>query len=50
MAEPDFRSLCAELMEWADKTSAHYYVKPDLFVRVRAALAQPAPKGECCDD
>ena len=40
----DFRALCAELLEWADRSSAHYYVKPDLLTRAREALSQPAPK------
>jgi hypothetical protein len=44
MADPDLRALCAELLEWADRSSAHYYVKPDLFTRARAALSQPAPE------
>ena len=44
MADPDFRALCAELLEWADRSSAHYYVKPDLLTRAREALSQPAPK------
>lgn len=45
ITEPDFRALCAELLDWADRSSAHYYVKPDLLTRARAALAQPAPEG-----
>jgi hypothetical protein len=35
----DFRELCAELLEWAERTSSHYYVQPDVLVRARAALA-----------
>jgi hypothetical protein len=38
---PDFRALCAELLEWAEHTSAHYVVHPDVMHRARAALAQP---------
>jgi hypothetical protein len=37
----DFRELCAELVAWADKTSAHYYQSPDVLIRARAALAEP---------
>jgi len=36
----DFRALCAELLEWAEHTSSHYYVQPDVLVRARAALAE----------
>lgn len=50
MTNPDFRALCAELLEWADKSSAHYYVKPDLFTRVRDALVQPAPEPPGSDE
>jgi hypothetical protein len=39
----DFRALCAELLEWAEHTSAHYVVHPDVILRARAALAQPEP-------
>ena len=35
----DFRALCAELVAWAEKTSAHYYSPPEVLVRARAALA-----------
>jgi hypothetical protein len=35
----DFRALCAELLEWAEQTSAHYVVHPDVILRARAALA-----------
>ena len=37
----DFRALCAELLEWAEHTSAHYVVHPDVILLARAALAQP---------
>ena len=43
MTNPDFRALCAELLEWAEHTSAHYVVHPDVILRARAALAQPEP-------
>jgi len=51
MTKPtDFRALCAELLEWAEPTSAHYVVHPDailvhpdVILRARAALAQPKP-------
>jgi hypothetical protein len=36
----DFRSLCAELVAWAEKTSAHYYQSPDVLIRARAVLAR----------
>jgi len=36
----DFRALCAELLEWAEHTSSHYYVQADVLVRARAALAE----------
>jgi hypothetical protein len=39
----DFRALCAELLEWAEHTSAHYVVHPDVILRARTALAQPEP-------
>jgi hypothetical protein len=41
----DFRALCEELLEWAERTSAHYIVHPDVILRARAALAQPEPQG-----
>jgi hypothetical protein len=37
----DFRALCAELVAWGEKTSAHYYQPPDVLIRARAALAEP---------
>jgi len=39
----DFRALCAELLEWAEQNSAWYFVRPDVILRARAALAQPVP-------
>jgi len=42
----DYRALCEELFAWAEKTSAHYYVLPDVLIRARAALAEPAPPAE----
>jgi len=39
----DFRTLCAEPLEWAEHTSAHYVVHPDVILRAHAALAQPKP-------
>ena len=43
----DYRTLCAELLAWAEKTSSHYYKQPDVLLRARAALADgPAvPEG-----
>ena len=37
----DFRALCAELLTWAERTSAHYVAPPDVIVRARAALSAP---------
>jgi hypothetical protein len=37
----DFRALCAELLTWAERTSAHYVAPPDVIIRARAALAAP---------
>jgi hypothetical protein len=45
MPETDYRALCAELLEWAERTSSHYYKQADVIVRARVALAQPAPQG-----
>jgi hypothetical protein len=39
----DFRALCAELLDWTERTSSHYYKQADVILRARAALAQPAP-------
>lgn len=50
MTPPDFRALCAELVAWAEKTSAHYYAPPDVLTRARAALAEPEPEGPSEDD
>jgi hypothetical protein len=36
----DFRSLCAELLEWAEQASVWYFVHPDVILRARAALAE----------
>ena len=41
----DFRALCAALLDWAERTSAHYVAHPDVILRARAALAQPEPQG-----
>ena len=41
----DFRALCADLVAWAEKTSAHYYCPPEVLVRARDALAEPEPQG-----
>lgn len=46
----DFRALCVELLDWADKTSAHYYAPPEVLVRARAALAEPEPEGPTDED
>ena len=41
----DYKQLCAELVAWAEKTSAHYYSEPRVLIRARAALAEPEPEG-----
>jgi len=38
-----FRALFAELLDWAEHTTSHYYKQPDVIIRARAALAQPEP-------
>jgi hypothetical protein len=35
----DFRALAAELLAWAERTSAHYVVPPHVILRARAALS-----------
>jgi len=41
-----FRALCAELLDWAERTSSHYYKQADVILRARAALeAQSEPVG-----
>jgi hypothetical protein len=37
----DFRALAAELLTWAERTSAHYVVPPHVILRARAALSAP---------
>ncbi len=39
----DFRSLCSDLLAWAERTSSHYIAPPDVLVRARAALSEPEP-------
>ena len=41
----DWKALCAELLAWAEKTSSHYYIQPDVLLRARAALAEPVREG-----
>ena len=41
----NFRAMCAELLEWAERTSSHYYKQADVIVRARALLAQPVAEG-----
>lgn len=36
----DFRALCAELLDWAEVTAAHYIQLPAVMLRARAALAE----------
>ena len=42
-----FRALCAELLDWAEVTAAHYIQLPAVMLRARAALsdepAEPIP-------
>ena len=40
----DYKQLCADLVAWAEKTSAHYYSEPGVLIRARAALAEPEPE------
>jgi len=40
----EFRAMCAELLEWAERTSSHYYKQADVIVRARALLAQSEPQ------
>ena len=40
-----YRAMCAELLEWAERTSSHYYKQADVIVRARALLAQPVAEG-----
>ena len=39
------RTMCAELLEWAERTSSHYYKQADVIVRARALLAQSVEEG-----
>ena len=45
-----YRAMCAELLEWAERTSSHYYKQADVIVRARALLAQPEPEGPTDED
>ena len=40
----NYKQLCAELLEWAERTSSHYYKQADVIIRARAALAEPEPE------
>jgi hypothetical protein len=40
----DYKKLCADLVAWAEKTSAHYYSEPGVLIQARAALAEPEPE------
>lgn len=46
----DFRALCAELLDWAEVTAAHYILMPAVVLRARAALAEPEPEGPTDED
>ena len=35
-----YRAMCAELPKWAERTSSHYYIQPDVIARARALLAE----------
>ena len=41
----NYKQLCAELLEWAERTSSHYYKQADVIIRARAALAEPEVEG-----
>jgi hypothetical protein len=45
MTDPNYKALCAELLEWAERTSSHYYKQADVIIRARAALAEPVGEG-----
>jgi hypothetical protein len=47
MSHPDFRALCAEMLNWIERASqAHVYGTQDLITRARAALAvEPVGEG-----
>jgi hypothetical protein len=46
MNTPDFRALCAELLDWIERDSqGHVYGTQDLITRARAALAQSEGEG-----
>ena len=49
MNDPNYKALCAELLEWAERTSSHYYKQPGVIQRARAALSQPEPVGPTDD-
>jgi hypothetical protein len=36
----DYHALCAELLDWAERTSSNYYKQADVLIRARAALAE----------
>ena len=40
MTMTDFRARCFELLEWAEFSTSHYYKKPDVIIRARAALTE----------
>jgi hypothetical protein len=39
-----YKQLCADLVAWAEKTSAHYYSEPGVLIRARAELTEPEPE------
>lgn len=45
-----YRALCGELLEWAERTSSHYYKQADVIVRARALLDQPVAEGPTDDE
>lgn len=46
MTTPNFRALCAELLNWIERASqAHVYGTQDLITRASAALAEPVGEG-----
>jgi hypothetical protein len=40
-----YRTMLTELLEWAERTSSHYYKQADVIVRARALLSQPVAEG-----
>ena len=39
-----YRTMLTELLEWAERTSSHYYKQADVIIRARELLDQPVAK------